>query len=392
MKNVVITSAVRTPIGDHMGKLSSLSTVELGTIAAKAAIDRSGIEPFDIKEVTGGVVYKAGQRGNPARQVQLACGIPEDTSACTVDQQCASGMRAFEIAYHQILLGNADTALAVGMESMSRVPYLMLDSRNGKKMGDIKLVDGLTYDALFDAMLGRHMGTTAETLASQYGITREEQDELAMTSHTRACNAIETGRFKAEIVPVEIKNRKSVEIVDTDEHPRRDISLASLGKLRPAFIKNGTVTAGNSSGINDGAAATVLMSEEYAAKNNIKPLARVLATASYGVKPEVMGIGPAFVIPKVIEKANLRLKDIDYFEINEAFAAQFLAVNRVLNIDMNRVNANGSGIALGHPVGCTGIRIIASMIYEMRRRRAHYGIASLCVGGGPAMATLIELL
>lgn len=375
-----------------MGSLKDVPAVNLGQVAVKAALDKAGIGPEMVEDVVAGMVYKAGVKGNPARQVQLALGIPKEAAATTVDQQCASAMRAFEIATQQIMLGKSDTGVALGLESMSRVPYLLMGAREGLRMGNGTMQDSLMYDALIDAFHNYHMGVTAENLAEEYQISRKEQDELALLSHLRAVAAIREGKFKNEIAPVEIQTKKGNTIVDTDEHPRADISPEGLAKLKPAFKKDGTVTAGNASGINDGAAAVVLMSAERASELGIKPLAKVLATASYGVAPEIMGIGPAFAIPKALKYAKLSLEDVDYFEINEAFAAQFLAVNRVLKLDMNKVNGNGSGIALGHPVGCTGIRIIVTMLYEMQRRGNTIGVASLCVGGGPAMATVVERL
>ncbi|KKM09122.1 acetyl-CoA acetyltransferase [Clostridiales bacterium PH28_bin88] len=392
MREVVIVSAARTPIGDFMGSLKDVPAVNLGQVAVKAALDKAGIGPEMVEDVVAGMVYKAGVKGNPARQVQLALGIPKEAAATTVDQQCASAMRAFEIATQQIMLGKSDTGVALGLESMSRVPYLLMGAREGLRMGNGTMQDSLMYDALIDAFHNYHMGVTAENLAEEYQISRKEQDELALLSHLRAVAAIREGKFKNEIAPVEIQTKKGNTIVDTDEHPRADISPEGLAKLKPAFKKDGTVTAGNASGINDGAAAVVLMSAERASELGIKPLAKVLATASYGVAPEIMGIGPAFAIPKALKYAKLSLEDVDYFEINEAFAAQFLAVNRLLKLDMNKVNGNGSGIALGHPVGCTGIRIIVTMLYEMQRRGNTIGVASLCVGGGPAMATVVERL
>lgn len=392
MRNVVIVGAKRTAIGDFLGSLSSVSVVELGTIAVNAAMEQSGVKPEQVEDVVGGMVYKAGVKGNPARQVQLNAGIPVTAGAVTVEQQCSSAMRAMEVACQQIMLNKSDVSVAFGIESMSRVPYYMLDARTGFRMGPSKVEDGLLYDALHDAFHGYHMGVTAENLAERYNISREEQDELAYLSHTRAVKAIKEGKFKGEIVPVEIKSKKKSIIFDTDEHPRVDITKEKLAALGTPFKKDGTVTAGNASGINDGAAAVVLMAEEKAIELGIKPLARIIATATYGVDPEIMGIGPAFVIPKVLKLAGLETKDIDYYEINEAFAAQFLACNRELKLDLEKVNANGSGIALGHPVGCTGLRIIVSLIYEMKRRQGNFGIASLCVGGGPAMATVLQIL
>ena len=392
MEEVVIVGGARTPIGDFLGSLKDVPAVELGTVAVKAALERARVKPGIVEDVVGGMVYKAGVKGNPARQVQLAVGIPVEAAATTVDQQCASAMRALEIATQQMLLGKSTVSVVVGMESMSRAPYLLLNGRQGMRLGSDSVEDSLLYDALIDPFKGYHMGVTAENLAEKYNITKEEQDELAVLSHTRAVSAIKEGKFKEEIVPIEIKTRKGTIVVDKDEHPRADISLESLAKLKPAFKQGGTVTAGNASGLNDGAAALVLMTASKAKELSLKPIAKILATASYGVEPEVMGIGPAYVIPKALKYAGLELKDIDYFEINEAFAAQFLAVNRELKLDINKVNVNGSGIALGHPVGCTGVRIIVTMLNEMKRRGSKYGIASLCVGGGPAMATVVEML
>lgn len=392
MRNVVIVGAKRTAIGDFLGSLKDISAVELGTAALKAALEQSGVTPEQVEDVVGGMVYKAGAKGNPARQVQLNAGIPVTAGAVTIEQQCASAMRALEVASQQIMLDKVDISVAVGIESMSQVPYLLLEARNGFRMGPSKVEDSLLIDALHDAFHGYHMGMTAENLAERYHISREEQDELAYLSHARAVKAIKEGKFKDEIVPVEIKSKKNSVIFDTDEHPRADVDKEKLAGLRAAFKKDGTVTAGNASGINDGAAAMVLMAEEKAQELGIKPLARIIATATYGVAPENMGIGPAFAIPKALKFAGLDANDIDYYEINEAFAAQFLACNRELKLDMDKVNANGSGIALGHPVGCTGIRILTTLIYEMKRRQNHYGVASLCVGGGPAMATVLEIL
>ncbi|MHB1406763.1 MAG: thiolase family protein [Desulfitobacteriaceae bacterium] len=392
MRNVVIVGAKRTAIGDFLGSLKDISAVELGTAAVKAALEQSGVTPEQVEDVVGGMVYKAGAKGNPARQVQLNAGIPVTAGAVTIEQQCASAMRALEVASQQIMLDKVDISVAVGIESMSQVPYLLLEARNGFRMGPSKVEDSLLIDALHDAFHGYHMGMTAENLAERYHISREEQDELAYLSHARAVKAIKEGKFKDEIVPVEIKSKKNSVIFDTDEHPRADVDKEKLAGLRAAFKKDGTVTAGNASGINDGAAAMVLMAEEKAQELGIKPLARIIATATYGVAPENMGIGPAFAIPKALKFAGLDANDIDYYEINEAFAAQFLACNRELKLDMDKVNANGSGIALGHPVGCTGIRILTTLIYEMKRRQNHYGVASLCVGGGPAMATVLEIL
>lgn len=390
MKEVVIVSMARTPVGKFGGSLSKISAIELGTIAVKGALERASIKPEQVGEVSAGIVYKHGLKGNPGRQIQLRAGIPAETPASTVDQQCASGMRAFEMAVNQIQLGKAEIAVAVGMESMSNTPHLLLNSRNGYRLGAETIEDALLYDGLIDAFSGQHMGNTAETLAERYNISRKEQNEYAALSHKRAVAAMESGKFISEIVPVEIKTIKGINIVNEDECPKADTTAEKLLKLKPVFKKDGTVTAGNSSSLNDGAAAIVLMSSEKAKELNIRPLAEVSSTASAGVDPLIMGIGPALAIPKALGFADLELKDIDYFEINEAFAAQLLAVNRELKIPLDKLNVNGSGISIGHPVGCTGIRIIQALVSEMKRRDSKYGCASLCAGGGPSMAVIIE--
>lgn len=388
----VIVGYARTPVGDMLGGLSPLNAVELGLIAAEAALKRSGVSSEQIEEVVCGAVYKAGLKGNPARQIQLKLGCPASGTASTVDQQCASAMRAYELACDSIRLGKSEIVLAVGTESMSNVPHLLMNSRRGTRMGKIVMEDSLLHDALHDAMLGYHMGMTAENLAEMYNITREEQDELALLSHRRAAEARDSGIFDEEIVPVVIKTRKGEVTISRDEHPKAGQTLEALQKLKPAFkSEGGTVTAGNSSGVNDGAAALVIMSEEKAKELGLKPIARVLSIASSGVKPEIMGIGPAYSIPKALNKIGKTLDDVDYYEINEAFAAQFIAVNRELKLPMDKVNAHGSGIAIGHPVGCTGIRIIVTLLQELKRREKKLGVASLCVGGGPSMATVLEL-
>lgn len=391
-REVVLVGMARTAVGDFLGSLSSLSAVELGVIAGKAAMERAGIKAEQVEDVSVGMVYKAGAKGNPARQIQLALKIPIEVSAACIEQQCASAMRTLEIASQQIMLGKKDVCLVCGIESMSNVPFLMTEVRKGLRMGNGKIEDGLLCDALVDVFNGYHMGVTAENLAEQYHITREEQDQLAVLSHQRAIAAIKSGRLQEEIVPVEIKTKKGTVVVDTDEHPRENVTVEALAKMKPAFKKDGTVTAGNASGINDGACAAVLMSMDKAKELGLKPLAKILATATVGVEPHVMGIGPAYGIPQAVREAGLELSDIDYFEINEAFAAQFLACNCILKLDMEKVNANGSGIALGHPVGCTGLRIVIAACYELARRSGKYGCAALCAGGGPGMATVIERL
>ena len=390
MHEVWIIGAKRTPIGDFLGKLKDVSAVDLGVTAVNAALEQAGVSPSQVQELACGQIYKAGAKGNPGRQVQLKCGMPVDGYACTIDQQCGSGMKAFEIAGQSIMLGKSDIAVAVGIESMTQAPYLLKGAREGYRMGNGEILDSMLYDGLVCAIMGYHMGNTAENLAQKYNITRQEQDELALLSHQRAVKAIQAGTFKAEIVPVAIETRKGKVIVDTDEHPRADITMEKLTAMKPAFKKDGTVTAGNASGVNDGAAALVLVSAEKGKELGVKPLAKLRSTANFGVAPEIMGIGPAFAVPKAIALAGLTAADIGYYEINEAFAAQFLAVNRELKLSMDQVNGNGSGIGLGHPVGCTAARIIVSLIYEMQRREVRFGLASLCVGGGPAIGTVIE--
>ena len=390
MQEVVIVSAVRTPIGDFMGKLKDVSAVDLGVTAVQGALAKAKISPDQVEEVACGMIYKGGAKGNPGRQIQIKCGMPIAGYAYTVDQQCGSGMKAFELASQSIMLGKVDIAVAVGIENMSSAPYILPKAREGYRMGHGDMYDSMLYDGLICAMQGYHMGITAENLAERYHITREEQDQLALMSHQRAVAAGEKGIFADEIVPVIIKGKKGDIVIDRDEHPRADLTLEKLTAMRPAFKKDGTVTAGNASSVNDGAAALVLMSAAKADQLGLKPLAKLKATASAGVHPEIMGIGPVAAVPKVLKFAGLAIDDIGYFEINEAFAAQFLAVNKELKLDMSKVNANGSGIGLGHPVGCTAARIIVAVIHELHRRNERYGLATLCVGGGPAIAAVVE--
>lgn len=392
MKELVIVGMARTAIGDFLGDLKDISAVNLGVVAAKAALERSGIKPGQINDVAAGMVYKAGAKGNPARQIQLALEIPKESVALTIDQQCASSMRALEIVAQQILLEKTSIGLVCGIESMSNVPYLMLKARDGLRMGDGVISDGLTHDALFDAFLNYHMGITAETLAEKYDISREDQDHWAATSHSRAVAAIKKGYFSEEIAPVKIENKKGVKTIDVDEHPNANLTIDALAKMKPAFKKDGTVTAGNASSINDGASAMVVMTLDNAEKLGLQPIAKILSTASCGVSPNVMGIGPVDCIPLALKYAKKEIKEVDYFEINEAFAAQFLACKKVLNISDEIINANGSGISLGHPVGCTGIRLVMAAVNELRRRNGKIGVASLCAGGGPAMAVVVELI
>ncbi len=393
-KEVVLVGACRTAIGKFMGGLKDVQARELAITAGKEAINRAGIKPEMVDEVVMGQLYTAMQGSLPARQVGMRIGLPHRSGAVSVNQNCASGMRALEIACQNIMLGKTDIGLVIGVESMTNAPYLLSKARMGYRMGDGTIEDSMICDGLHDELVPGHMGLTAENVAERYSITREECDELALISHNRAVKAIEEGRFKREIVPVEIASRKGTDIFDTDEHPIRGADKESMGKLRPAFKKDGVVTAANASGINDGAAAVVVMSEDKAKELGIKPLMKLIEICTAGVDPKYMGLGPAEAIPKCLERAGLKYEDVEYWEINEAFAAQWLGVGRKLKeeygyeIDMKKINHNGSGIALGHPVGCTGLRIIVTLYYEMERLNLNMGGASLCVGGGPAMASL----
>lgn len=394
IQEVVIVSACRTPIGKFMGQFKDLSARDLAMIAGKEAIQRAGIDASMIEDVAMGELYTAMQGSLPAKQVSYRIGCPATSNAVSVNQNCASGMRALEAVANDIQLGKAEIGLAIGVESMTNAPYLLPKARMGYRMNAGTIEDHMIHDGLYDALSEGHMGVTAENVAALYGITREECDELAMRSHNLACKAIDEGKFKDEIVPVVLKTKKGEVVIDTDEHPIRGCTMETLAKLKPAFIKDGVVTAGNASGINDAAAAVVVMSKKKAEELGIKPLVKMLHICGEGVEPRVMGLGPAVAIPKCLKAAGLKYEDVDYWEINEAFAPQFLGCVRKLKeeqgitVNMDRTNVNGSGIALGHPVGCTALRIIVSMIYEMKRNNYKIGGASLCVGGGPAMASL----
>jgi acetyl-CoA C-acetyltransferase len=392
MREVVVVGARRTAIGDYLGSLKDKTAVELGIAALNAAIAKAGIEPAQIEEVAAGQVYQAGCLGNPARQVTLGVGCPVETVALTVNQQCPSSMRCTEIISQEIMLGKIDIGAVVGMESMSNIPYLLTKARGGYRMGNGVVYDAMLCDGLIDVFYNYHQGVTAENLAVKYGISRAEQDELALLSHQRACAAIDAGKLTEEIVPIEIKSKKGTVLFDTDEHPNRNTNLEALARLKPAFKENGTVTAGNASAINDAACAAILMGGDKAAELGIKPLARITATASASVDPSIMGIGVVPAVKRVLQIAGMKKEDIDVWELNEAFAAQFLACNRELQLDMNKVNLNGSGISLGHPVGNTGLKIIIAVINELRRQKKQFGCAALCAGGGPAMATIVEVL
>ncbi|WP_411682668.1 acetyl-CoA C-acetyltransferase [Clostridium thailandense] len=391
MREVVIASAVRTAVGSFGGSLKDISAVDLGALVIKEALNRSGIKPELVDEVIMGNVLQAGLGQNTARQSSVKAGIPVETSSFTINKVCGSGLRAVSLAFQMILSGYNDIIVAGGMENMSRSPYLLNNARWGQRMGDGKLIDELITDGLWDAFNGYHMGITAENIAEQWNITREMQDEFALSSQLKAEIAIREGRFKEEIVPVIIPQRKGEpKIFDTDEYPRAGATIESMSKLKPAFKKDGTVTAGNASGINDGAAALVIMSAEKAVELGIKPLAKIVSFGSKGLDPAIMGYGPVASTKEAMQRANLTIDDIDLIEANEAFAAQSLAVAKDLKFDMSKVNVNGGAIALGHPIGASGARILVTLIHEMMKRDSKRGLATLCIGGGQGTAVVIE--
>ena len=390
MQGVYILSAVRTPIGKFGGSLASLTAADMGVVAAKAAVERAGVRPEQIEETIFGNARQAGGGPNVARQISVRSGVPQEVPAFTVNKACASGMKAIALAYQAIAVGDATCVLAGGTESMSRVPYLLDQARWGYRMGTQELVDGMYRDGFFCPLAKMVMGETAEVLAEQYKISREEQDEFALTSQTRAARAIAAGRFDAEIVPVTIEGKKGATTFSRDEHPFADASLEKLAKLPPVFSNTGTISAGNSSGITDGAAAVVVASEYFVKQNNLKPLARIAAIASAGVDPRTMGIGPVPALQKLEDKHALRLHEFGLIELNEAFAAQVLACDRTLGFNRDRLNVNGGAIALGHPIGCTGTRIVVTLIHEMTKRNTKRGVATLCVSGGMGMALAVE--
>jgi acetyl-CoA C-acetyltransferase len=390
MRSVYLLSAVRTPIGKYGGSLREFSAPDMGVVAAQAALERAGIATEEVDEVIFGHARQAGNGPNPARQVAVRAGIPARVPAYTVNKACASGLKAVVLGYQEIVLGNADVVLAGGAEAMSRVPYFVDGARWGARLGHQPLVDGMYQDGFLCPLSKLVMGETAEALAEQYHITREEQDRYALSSQQRARRAIESGRFADEIVPVTVKDRKGDRQLTVDEHPRFDTTAASLAKLPPVFSKNGTVTAGNASGVTDGAAALILVSEDRLKHRSSKPLARIAEYSTAGVDPRIMGIGPVPALEKLSKKAGRRLEDFDVIELNEAFAAQVLACDRELRFDHERLNVNGGAIALGHPIGCTGARILVTLVHEMVKRRARRGLATLCVSGGLGMALELE--
>jgi len=387
--DVVIVGAARTPVGSFSGALSSLTAQQLGSIAIKAALERAGVEAKDVDEVILGQILSANGGQNPARQAAMAAGIPQEATAWGLNQLCGSGLRSVALGLQQIANGDADVIVAGGMESMTNAPHVAY-LRNGVKMGALEVLDTMLRDGLTDAFQGYHMGVTAENIAQKWQISREEQDAFATASQNKAEAAKKSGRFKDEIVPVTIKSKKGDVVVDTDEFIRDGVTADALGKLRPAFNKEGTVTAGNASGINDGAAALVLMSKAEAEKRGLKPLATIKAWATAGVDPAIMGTGPIPASKKALEKAGWSVNDLDLVEANEAFAAQAISVNKELGWDTSKVNVNGGAIAIGHPIGASGARVLVTLLYEMQKRDAKKGLATLCIGGGMGIALCVE--
>ena len=390
MPGIYILSGVRTPIGKFGGAMASLTAADMGVVAAKAAMERAGVDPSQVEETIIGCARQAGGGPNVARQISVRSGVPQEVPAFTVNKACASGMKSIALAYQSILIGDANCILAGGTESMSRVPYYLDGARWGYRLGNQEMVDGMYRDGFFCPLAKMVMGETAEVLAEQYKISRDEQDEFALLSQTRAARAIAAGRFDAEIVPVTIEGRKGTTTFARDEHPFADASLEKLAKLSPVFSKTGTITAGNSSGITDGAAAVVVANEHFVKQNNLKPLARIVAVASAGVDPRTMGIGPVPALRKLEDKHSLRLHEFGLIELNEAFAAQVLACDRTLNMNRDRLNVNGGAIAIGHPIGCTGTRITVTLLHEMLKRNTKRGVSTLCVSGGMGMALALE--
>jgi acetyl-CoA C-acetyltransferase len=386
--DVVIVGAARTPVGAFNGGLGSLPAHELGKVAIKAALERAGVEPGEVSEVILGQVLTAAQGQNPARQASMAAGIPIEAAAWGINQVCGSGLRAVALAAQAVAQGDSDIVVAGGQESMSQSAHAA-HMRSGTKMGDVKFIDTMIKDGLWDAFNGYHMGTTAENVATQWQITREQQDQFAVASQNKAEAAQKAGRFKDEIVAVTVAGRKGDTIVDADEYIRAGATLDSVAKLKPAFSKDGTVTAGNASGINDGAAALIVTSGGRAASRGMKPLARIVSWAQAGVDPSVMGSGPIPASRRALEKAGWSIGDLDLIEANEAFAAQACAVNKDLGWDPERVNVNGGAIAIGHPIGASGARVLTTLLYEMQRRGAKKGLATLCIGGGMGIAMCV---
>ena len=391
MNDAVIVSAVRTPVGAFGGGLSELSLRKLGAIAIEEALKRANVEKEDVDEVIMGNVLSAGEGMHPVRQATVEAGLPVSVPSMMINKMCGSGLKAVALAAQSVMLGEADVVVAGGMESMSRAAYVVPGARWGNKLDHGQLYDTMIGDGLWCSLSDCHMGNTAENLAVQYEIAREEMDEFAVRSHTRAARAWETGVFRDETVPVSIPQRKGdPKVVDRDEHIRPNTTKETLATLKPAFQANGTVTPGNASGINDGSAAVVVMSDKEAQRRGLQPMAVIRGTASAGVEPHIMGIGPVHSTRKVLQKTGFKLEDMDLIELNEAFAAQSLAVGKDLDWDWQRVNVNGGAVALGHPVGCSGARILTTLLYEMRRRQGKYGLATLCIGGGQGISMVVE--
>ncbi|WP_120497836.1 acetyl-CoA C-acetyltransferase [Kiloniella sp. EL199] len=389
MSGVVIVGAARTPVGAFGGGLSTVPAAELGTVAIREALARAGVSPEDVDEVILGQILTAGDGQNPARQAALGAGIPHEKTAYLINQICGSGLRTVALGYQSIALGDAEIVVAGGQENMSLAPHVS-HMRTGTKMGDVKLVDTMIKDGLWCAMNDYHMGKTAENIATKFNISREDQDAFAAGSQQKAAIAQEAGYFNDEIVPVTVKTRRSEVVVATDEHPKPDTTAEGLAKLRAAFDREGTVTAGNASGINDGAAAVVMMSESKAQADGIKPLAKIVSWATAGVDPAIMGTGPIPASRKALEKAGWTIDDVELVEANEAFAAQAIAVNRELGWNEDIVNVNGGAIALGHPIGASGARVLVTLLHEMQRRDVKKGLATLCIGGGQGIALCVE--
>ena len=391
MESVWIASAVRTPIGKFGGALAQMSAADLGVVAVKEALRRAGVEPEAVHETVIGHARQAGNGPNTARQISYRSGIPKEISAYTVNKACGSGLKAILLAYQEIALGNAKVMVAGGTESMSRVPYLVDNGRWGLRMGNQPLTDGMYRDGFFCPLAEMVMGETAENLATMHQISRDEQDEFAVRSQNRATKAQRDGRFRDEIVSIGLQGRKGeTQTFDTDEHVRPDATLADMKKLPPVFSKTGTVTAGNSSGITDGASALVLVSESEGRARGLKPLARIVDYAEAGVDPKIMGIGPVPAIRKLLAKTGMKLNDFGLIELNEAFAAQVIACTRELPMNPDALNVNGGAIALGHPIGCTGARIVTTLVHEMQKRQTQYGLATLCISGGMGIALAVE--
>jgi len=391
VKETVIISAVRTPIGKFQGALKSMSAPQLGALVVKAAVERAGLTPQQIDEVIMGNVVSAGLGQNPARQAALRGGLLPDVAAMTINKVCGSGLKAVALAAQAVQVGDSDIVVAGGMESMSNAPYLLPNAREGYRLGNGTIVDSMIHDGLWDAYENYHMGNTGENVAEKYRVSRERQDEFALSSHRKAVAAIKAGKFRDEILPVPIPQRKGDPLVfDTDESPRPDASIEALRALKPAFKKDGTVTAGNAPGVNDGAAALVVTSADRAAALKTTPIARIIGNAVSGIEPAMVMMAPVKAVRKLVEKIGWRLADVDLFELNEAFSVQALAVIEQLELNPERVNVNGGAVALGHPIGASGARILVTLLYEMQRRKARRGIAALCLGGGNAVALAVE--